>query len=126
MIMKKTIRIVGLMLVAVISSGLLACGGDDDVLTPPKQQEKQEEQTETPASYQEMIATPLTLEALANGTITFSNNAAGPVTYRIDGGSSQTIASYTDVDINVTTGQKVTFYGNNATYATELSIGRFE
>lgn len=63
------------------------------------------------------IVNPLTLEAIGNGTITFQNRAAGKVMYKIDGGMTQTIASGADRNIPVTAGQKITLYGNNATYS---------
>lgn len=70
-----------------------------------------------------LAATPLTLEAAtSNVVVTFVNKAAGPVTYRINGGSAVTIASGNSAEINLTAvGDKVQFYGDNATYATSLS-----
>ena len=60
--------------------------------------------------------TPLTLEAIAAGTITFYNQASGPVSYTVNGGSSQSIAKSKSKSISVSVGDKVCFYGNNATY----------
>ena len=64
------------------------------------------------------LATPLTLEAIEAGVeVTFINKAAGPVTYRVNGGSTQTIASGNSAEINLTAvGDKVAFYGDNAAY----------
>ena len=64
------------------------------------------------------LTAPLTFEAMTDGTITVLNKASGAVTYRVDGGAEQTIASSTTGIIDVTAGQKVSFYGNNTNYAT--------
>lgn len=61
-------------------------------------------------------STPLTLEAIQSGAISFSNKASGPVTYRINGGEEQTIAKNAWIDIDVEAGDKVCFYGNNSSY----------
>ena len=88
-----------------------ACGGGDDgddpVPVPP---------TPQPEEQDDMLKTPLTLEAIENGTITFWNAATGNVTYKIDGGVAQIIEAGTSKDIPVSAGQKVTLYGDNATY----------
>ena len=62
---------------------------------------------------------PLTLEAKEGSeNIYFTNKAAGPVTYKINGADAGTIpAGSDDVSIPVNTGDKVAFYGENATYA---------
>ena len=59
---------------------------------------------------------PLTFEAKGNGSISFNNYASGAVTYTVNGGSAQTIAAGSAENINVNTGDKVCFYGDNATY----------
>ena len=63
-------------------------------------------------------ATPLTLEAaVAGAVVTFDNKATGPVTYKVNGGTAQTIASGTSSNITLTDiGDKVEFFGNNASY----------
>ena len=63
---------------------------------------------------------PLTLEAIeAGANVTFKNKASGPVTYRVNEGDSQTIASGASKSITLTNvGDKISFYGDNATYAT--------
>ena len=53
------------------------------------------------AQGEDMLSTPLTLEAIESGTITFNNQAAGPVTYRVNGGEAQTIESKTTGEIPV-------------------------
>ncbi len=65
-----------------------------------------------------LAATPLTLEAMEAGAIvTFSNKANGPVTYKVNGGSAQTIPSGESTPITLTAaGDKVEFYGDNAAY----------
>ncbi|MBO4718599.1 MAG: hypothetical protein J5658_01880 [Prevotella sp.] len=66
------------------------------------------------------LSTPLTLEAIEDGTITFRNNAANPVTYQINGGEEQTIAvtgaQTGGTEIKVSAGDVVTFKANNTTY----------
>ncbi len=68
----------------------------------------------------DMQNVPLTLEAIKAGAkVTFKNNAAGSVTYCINGGVRQTIDSGVSKEIALeTVGDKVAFYGDNATYAT--------
>lgn len=81
---------------------LTACGDDDDT------------------SGQEnagMLETPLTLEAIENGEITFDNKAEGGVYYRVNGGQEQMIGSNNVGAIPVNKGDKVAFYGNNAVYS---------
>ena len=63
--------------------------------------------------------TPLTLEAAqAGAVVTFDNKASGPVTYRVNGGTEQTIASGATGTITLDNiGDKVQFFGDNAKYA---------
>ncbi len=65
---------------------------------------------------------PLTLEAAeAGAVITFSNKAAGPVTYKVNGGEAQTIANGTTGTITLENIEdKVEFFGDNKTYATDF------
>ena len=67
-----------------------------------------------------MRGLPLTLEAIEAGVVvTFTNNAAGPVTYKVNGGAPQTIASEATGTITLENeGDKVAFYGDNETYTT--------
>ena len=67
--------------------------------------------------------TPLTLEAAAAGAVvTFNNKANGPVTYRVNGGTEQTIASAATGTITLAAvGDKVQFYGDNEAYASDYS-----
>ena len=69
------------------------------------------------------LSTPLTLEAaVAGAVVTFDNKASGPVTYRVNGGTEQTIASGASEDITLSAaGDKVQFYGDNAAYASSIS-----
>lgn len=69
-------------------------------------------------------ATPLTLEAaVAGAVVTFDNKATGPVTYKVNGGTAQTIASGTSSNITLTDiGDKVEFFGNNTVYGNTGSI----
>ena len=63
-------------------------------------------------------STPLTFEAIENCEIKFHNYAAGSLHYTIEGGESGEFQSYGDPDksFTLTAGQKVSFYGDNATY----------
>ena len=114
--MKKKFYLFGLL--AGIMFGMVGfascCCPDDGSLSPEPAPAPAPEPIPDP--YAEMVKTPLTLEAIADGTITFSNNAAGAVTYTVDGGALQTIAAGASGDISVTAGQKVAFFGDNATY----------
>ena len=63
------------------------------------------------------LSTPLTIEAIVDGThVSFVNKASGDVTYKVDGGVAQTIPSGETGDITLSAGGKVAFYGDNATY----------
>ena len=64
----------------------------------------------------DMLSTPLTLEAIEAGEITFKNEAAGPVTYIVNRGEARIIDSKTSGVIVVNGNDKVEFFGNNATY----------
>ena len=62
--------------------------------------------------------TPLTLEAAqAGAVVTFDNKAADVVTYRVNGGTEQTIASGATGTITLAAvGDKVQFFGDNESY----------
>lgn len=66
------------------------------------------------------LSTPLTLEAIEDGSITFLNNAANPVTYQINGGAEQIIAVTGEntggTEIGIKAGDVVTFKATNTTY----------
>ena len=64
--------------------------------------------------------TPLTLEAEgASTTVTFDNKASDVVTYKVNGGTAQTIAAGTTGTITLAAvGDKVQFFGDNTTYGT--------
>ena len=66
---------------------------------------------------------PLTLEAIeAGANVTVTNKASGPVTYRVNEGDSQTIASGASKSITLANvGDKISFYGDNTTYATSYN-----
>ncbi len=68
----------------------------------------------------DMLNVPLTLEAIEAGVkVAFKNNAAGSVVYKINGGSKQAIASGSEKEIILANiGDRVEFYGDNATYTT--------
>ena len=62
---------------------------------------------------------PLIVEAIEDSAVvTFVNKAAGSVTYKINDGTGKTIASGSTCKITLSkAGDKVAFYGDNATYA---------
>ena len=64
------------------------------------------------------LSTPLTIEAaVASAVVTFDNKASGPVTYKVNGGAEQTIASGAVSNITLSSiGDKVEFFGNNTVY----------
>ena len=63
------------------------------------------------------LSNPLSLQAIAAGTITFDNKAAGAVYYKVNGGAEMTIAAGASAGIAVAADDVVSFWGNNATYA---------
>ena len=69
------------------------------------------------------LAIPLTLEAAVDGAVvTFTNKASGPVTYKVNGGTAQKIASGDSANITLAkVGGKVEFFGDNKAYATSPS-----
>ncbi len=71
--------------------------------------------------------TPLTLEAEgASTTVTFDNKASDVVTYKVNGGTAQTIAAGTTETITLNNaGDYVSFYGDNAKYATSTADGNY-
>ena len=64
----------------------------------------------------DMLHTPLTLEAVGDGTITFKNAASGVVRYQINDGDKQEIENGETGNINVLAGDVVTFYADNPSY----------
>lgn len=68
------------------------------------------------AQNEDMLNTPLTLEAIEAGTIKFNNRAKGQVTYRVNGGKVQTIESKNVGKIVIRAGDKVEFFGDNSSY----------
>ena len=120
------------MLFAILVCGFTAmtmasCGSDDDDdPVKPNPQETSGDNDQKPSqddssANEDMLKTPLTLEAIEAGTITFANRAAGPVTYRVNGGEAQTIESTKKGEITVVKGDKVAFFGDNAVYALDIS-----
>lgn len=81
-------------------------------------QEQQQAQNSGVSYSPEALATPLTLEAAeAGAVVTFLNKAAGPVTYKVNGGEAQTIASGDSANITLAkSGDKVEFWGDNKAY----------
>lgn len=77
------------------------------------------------ATLDDAITTPLTLEAIESGTVSFQNKAAGSVYYSIDGGARTEIpAGSTGTTPTLAAGQKVAFYGDNATYTTSSNYSK--
>ena len=122
---KKTfLTLLPLFIVAALCMTLTSCGGgDDDGGSPPETPPSTSGTEDQNGGDQDgqQLGNPLTLEAISNGTITFKNRAAGPVSYRIDNGNIQTIAAGTDGHIPVSAGQKVALFGDNATYNDEVN-----
>lgn len=73
-------------------------------------------------------ATPLTLEAeVAGAIVTFTNKASGAVTYKVNGGTAQTIPAGESAEIELATvGAKVQFFGDNASYGYTASNGAID
>ncbi|MBR0272942.1 MAG: hypothetical protein IJQ59_02485, partial [Bacteroidaceae bacterium] len=88
---------------------LTSCGGgDDDSGSGPQTQQQngggnggETNGGVNDPQYSQQLGTPLTLEAIGNGTITFKNRAAGNVMYKVDNGATQTIAPGADGNIPV-------------------------
>ena len=110
------------MMMVFVCVGFSACGSDDndDPVKPNPQEtsggDEQKPSQDDSSANEDMLKTPLTLEAIETGTITLKNQAAGPVTYRVNGGEAQAIESKTTEEITVVKGDKVTFFGDNASY----------
>lgn len=70
-----------------------------------------------PMSEAEKLGTPLTLEAIEDGTVTIDNQRKLTIGYAINGGDI-TWGSDATIEIPLTAGQQVAFFGDNASYAT--------
>ena len=95
-----------MMAAALLVVGLTACGGSSSDNIDP-------------------LSTPLTLEAIADGCISFANKASGPVIYKLNGGEERTIMPGENCNIELKAGDKASFLGDNPTYATEHKHSRF-
>ena len=91
--------------------------------TPAPNEPAPQTQAEEPVD--PALTIPLTLEAAAaNAVVTFDNKAAGPVTYKVNGGEAQTIENGKSKDITLAAvGDKVEFWGDNKTYYPVESLG---
>ena len=71
---------------------------------------------------------PLTIEALADGTITIKNPLGLVISYQKNGGKIATSTKdvISDIVIPVVAGDKVQFFGNNAAYAKEAEAEEVE
>ncbi|MBE6289330.1 MAG: hypothetical protein E7100_03735 [Bacteroidaceae bacterium] len=65
--------------------------------------------------------TPLTIEALEEGTITIKNPYGLTIKYSKDGGATKTTSSANPIYISVNAGDKVQLFGDNEAYAKESS-----
>ncbi len=65
--------------------------------------------------------TPLTIEALGEGTITIKNPYGLTIKYSKDGGATKTTSSANPIYISVNAGDKVQFFGDNEAYAKDGS-----
>ncbi len=90
--------------------------------TETEEEEEKQEEEEQEEDFSNWSGA-LTLQATQNGTtVTFSNRATGPVTYKINGGEAQTIAAgsrdeATTVEIPLNKNDRVEFFGNNKAYS---------
>ena len=114
--MKKISNLLILAVLA-IGMGLTSCEGAlDDILgewsrpTPGTPSKNPSENPESPAS---PLATPLTLEAITDGTITVENPKPS-MKYSLNGGAKSAV---TTNPINVVVGDKVQFYGAETQYS---------
>ena len=100
------------------SGAAIATSGNDDKITFTMPASNVTVEATFDATSSDMLKVPLTLEAIEAGVVvTFENQAAGPVTYKVNGGEKQTIAKYTTATITLgAVGDKVAFYGDNKTY----------
>ena len=123
--MKKFNRIFGTaaaVAALLFAQALLSCSSASDspsVVATPQQAQTQNNAKSTPVT----LETPLTLEAcVAGAVVTFTNKATGPVTYKVNDGEAQTIASGATGTITLAkVGDKVEFWGDNSSYATSAS-----
>ena len=115
--MKKFNRLIGT--AAALLLTVTACSNS----FTPQASGQQQSQNGGGSYSQEALATPLTLEACdAGAVVTFSNKAAGPVTYKVNRGAAQTIAKNSTGTITLAkSGDKVEFFGDNKAYATSAS-----
>ncbi len=116
------------MLFAILVCGFTAmtmasCGDDGDDETPVKPvnpndntQQTQPADDKEEEKEKEDPGTPLTLEAIQAGEISFTNYAKNSVTYRVNGGKKINISSNSKKAISVKKGDKVAFYGDNNLY----------
>jgi hypothetical protein len=115
--MKKTLfYLLPILLIAAMCVGLASCGDDDDVINI-RREENNDKKDDNKDNYKyDDTSNPFTIEAIGSGTITFKNRATGCVMYKVNDGAVQSIAAGTNCQIPVSAGQKIMFFGNNATY----------
>ena len=114
--MKKLNRLIGTAAAAAaLLFSFIACNNS---FSPQSSDTPQQQATNS-----EPLATPLTLEAAeAGAVVTFDNKASGSVTYKVNGGTAQTIASGATGTITLESIEdKVEFFGDNKAYATSAS-----
>lgn len=116
--MKKFfLMLLSVFLVATICAGFISCGGGDDELPVPTPAPAPAP-TPTPQPNPQIpqhIVNPLTLEAIANGVITYKNRGFYNAWYLIDNGEPRLISPDTNAEIPVSAGQKLTLWGENIT-----------
>ena len=70
---------------------------------------------------EDMSGTPLTLEFINDGTFSFKKVVSGPLYYSINGGAKVAVpqvgSADTPTSVPVSAGDKVAFYGDNASYS---------
>jgi hypothetical protein len=110
--MKHLRNLFGAAMLLVTALTLTGCGLSDNALEEIINGGSSSETTPPTPTYNAK-ATPLSLEAIADGTITFKNGATNPVTYKINNGAAQTV---TDDPISISAGDIISFWGDNTTY----------
>ena len=101
-------RVLIIMIISAFNVCLSSCNGDDNGQYYKSIIEESDDF--------DGLNTPLTLEAVTAGSISFKNTTSGDVKYRINGGALQTIEHGTTGNIFVLAGDKVQFIGDNTQY----------
>ena len=110
--MKQLKYFLSMCALAIVGTMMVGCSSSDDDSDASGMQTE----TDNPIENSSMRNTPLTLEAIEDGVITFANYSSGSVSYRINDGEMKSITSRTTSEIPVKAKDKVVFLADNATY----------